>query len=128
MPGVKYYWGLVLLAVGAVACGSKSDPVFVLACATPAEAPGYDAQVKPILEAQCLHCHSEQAEDRHGAPLSINFDDYVYVEAYGDRIISRAAEGSSMPPEAMRQELGTRSLNHRERCVLATWLYNGMMP
>ncbi len=74
------------LAVGfASACG-------MVCSAMAAEAPGFDAQVAPILQKNCLACHSSTA--RMGGLVMESYDSLLKGGAHGPPIVASNADGS----------------------------------
>ncbi len=87
----------------------------LVACEVEEVAPSGDvsyARVAPILEANCVGCHSDPPSN--GAPFSLaSFED---AAPRADRIVARAVEGnpSPMPPSGL-------ALSAADELVLIDW-------
>jgi cytochrome c5 len=74
------------------------------------------------LDRHCLSCHSEyvRLEQRGGATLGVDFNDWSDVVHWSDRILVRAVEEDTMPP--------TGTMTPLERDQLGEWLYCEVFP
>lgn len=78
------------------------------------DTPTYVEDVQPILEANCVRCHTEPPQN--GAPFSLEtYDDAL---AHADRIVVRAVDEETMP-------LGGPPLSETDQETLATWFEQG---
>jgi hypothetical protein len=97
------------------ACGSDDT-------GTDADAVTYYRDVKPIVDAKCVGCHSPEGI----APFSLQtFDD---VQSHGALLVA-AVESGIMPPWPPNDEcndyLGDRSLSAEHKATLRAWLDGG---
>jgi cytochrome c5 len=76
-----------------------------------------------LLDRHCNSCHSEDVrqDQRGGAPIGVDFDDWDLVLAWAERINARAVVDTSMPPSG-----GT--LLKYERDQLAEWMRCEVLP
>jgi len=101
------------------ACGDKKDAVQVSDSSDsgkPANSSiSYTDDIKPLLEANCLRCHSENkmGGDRNGAKIGVNFDTYSLAVANAKRANTRIQNGS-MPPGG--------GISAEERQLFQLWL------
>lgn len=97
--------------------GDKQDPVFV--SDGDVGAVNFISDVQPILETNCLRCHSisKSGGERNGAPLTVNFDTYENVVNLADRANARIQSGT-MPPGS--------GLPDTDRVVFSDWVTSGM--
>lgn len=77
---------LVVLAIG---CGTICSSFY---SARAAETPGFDAQVAPILQKNCLACHSSTA--KMGGLVMESYDSLIKGGAHGPPIVAGNADGS----------------------------------
>lgn len=106
----------VLLVAG---CGDKADP---LGAPMPGNGNGglttYATDVKPILDQNCIRCHStgNTGAERNGAPPDVNFNTYELAVANSERANIRIQAGT-MPP--------TGGLETAERATFQQWINDG---
>jgi hypothetical protein len=96
-------------------------------CETSAEAPTFEATVRPILKAHCFRCHGEEAKPRGGLDLRwvramvAGGDSGPAVEPRrrDESLIWERVEADEMPP-------GDKKLSAREKAALAAWIDAGV--
>ena len=100
---IKFLTLVLLLLVGFVGCGDKSDPVGPVENDVVTGTITYTQHVKPIFDDHCVRCHGAavQGAERNGAPSSVNLDTYVSAAANAERAEARIISGT-MPPEGSR--------------------------
>ncbi len=87
--------------------------------------PIYDGDngiLEKIIRPKCLMCHSSQlsGEDaRTFAPEGVNFDTFEETKPHGDKIIRRAVESMTMPPNPARR------LDDDEKQAMKNWMAMG---
>jgi hypothetical protein len=101
------------------ACGDKQDPVHVFD-GDGSEVVTYSSDIKPLLENNCLRCHSVSVSgsDRNGAPVDINFDTYDDIYSHAD-IANQRIQSGTMPP--------TGSLSDQEKALFQQWIADGKL-
>lgn len=103
--------GAILTASGWVACGSAEviDPC--------AGSPTYTNDIRPIVEARCLSCHSSALAGaaRNGAPAGLDFDSFDSTEPNLATFADAITSGREPPPES---GLAT---TEAERDVVQAW-------
>src|SRR4051812_14781145 len=93
---------------------------------TSAEAPTFEATVRPILKAHCFQCHGEEAKPKGGLDLRLvramvaGGDSGPAVEPgrRGESLVWERVEADEMPP-------GDKKLSAREKAALAAWIDAG---
>jgi mono/diheme cytochrome c family protein len=93
---------------------------------TSAEAPTFEATVRPILKAHCFQCHGEEAKPKGGLDLRLvramvaGGDSGPAVEPgrRNESLIWERVEANEMPP-------GDKKLSAREKAALAAWIDAG---
>ncbi|MBW7996127.1 MAG: hypothetical protein FVQ81_06050 [Candidatus Glassbacteria bacterium] len=112
----------LLISMTLAGCGDKIDPLI----APPSNggnggmtAPTYAQDIKPILDQNCVICHStaNSGAQRNGAPLSVNFDTYDLAVANSGRASIRIQAGT-MPP--------TGALDFELVALFLEWISEGM--
>jgi uncharacterized membrane protein len=99
---------LLVLALGAAACGSDLDPTCASSDLT------YETFGAPFVTSWCRGCHSRDQTMRQQAPEDVNFDTHADAVQLADAIRALAGVGRAMPPA------GGPSLD--ERALLVVWL------
>jgi len=105
----------LLLALVAMACGDKLDPGGDPSACTDKIRVTYQSHIKKFFQRHCLYCHSLDATNRNGAPITVNFD--TYADALP--VAARAAEyvrAETMPPS-----IAPSFPDAEERCQFDTW-------
>jgi hypothetical protein len=96
--------GFLLSGLMVSSCGDKIDPVNPTRnCGT--EVTGYAQHVKPLLDRECLSCHTSQS------PV---FTDYSTTKNHAQKIFSEMANGT-MPPSG-------EDPTEAEVCTVSRWI------
>lgn len=116
---------ILLLAGGLPACDDhvlgKAAPIGATCLRDPPLT--YENFGRALLDRHCNSCHSQDVrqDQRGGAPLGVNFDEWEMVLDWAERIEVVAVEDSTMPPSG-----GT--LLAEERARLAEWMRCEVLP
>ncbi len=107
--------------------------VMVIACGTicgamAAETPGFDAQIAPILQKNCLACHSSTG--RMGGLVMENYDSLIKGGTHGPPIIPGNADGSRIiqmleGKVAPRMPFGADPLPAADIAAIKAWINAG---
>ena len=97
-------------------------------CAMAAETPGFDAQIAPILQKNCLACHSSTA--RMGGLVMENYDSLIKGGAHGAPIVPGNADGSRIiqmleGKTAPRMPFGADPLPAADIAAIKAWINAG---
>lgn len=109
-------WGLYTM--GSEGCGGDSS-------ARPCrDAPTYANDVRPLTEASCLGCHSEQLSGiaRRGAPETLNYDSFELIEPHRQAFANAFTSGIMPPPDS------GLTVNSLERDIVSSWRRCGFLP
>ncbi len=112
---------LRLLVVFGIACGTLSG-------AMAAETPGFDAQIAPILQKNCLACHSSSG--RMGGLVMENYDSLIKGGTHGTPIVPGNADGSRIIQMlegkiAPRMPFGADPLPAADIAAIKAWINAG---
>ena len=91
---------LALLLAVSSACADQGAPPTGAACPT-ANAPTYQGFGKAFMTTYCVGCHSQSAQDRHGAPRGLNFDNEEEVRRHAVLIDGVAGAGPNATNTSM---------------------------
>ena len=118
--------GLSLFLV-VTGCGDKIDPLTVFE-EPPDDGNGetevpvtYTTDIKAILDANCLGCHSitRGGPDRNGAPVGVDFDTFNDAVSLAERANLRIQSGT-MPPDGV-------GLTNAASRLFQTWIEDGLL-
>src|SRR3984957_12120811 len=107
--------------------------VFVIACGTicgakAAETPSFDSQIAPILQKNCLACHSSSG--RMGGLVMESYDTLIKGGAHGPPIVPGNADGSRIIQMlerkiAPRMPFGADPLPPADIAAIKAWINAG---
>ncbi len=83
------------------------------------EAPTYTNDIRNIVDARCLSCHSEMllGTMRNGAPDMINFDSYEIGMPHFEAMVREVVAGREPPSSEMMMN----ALSQEERTLISDW-------
>lgn len=123
---------IVLVGLGALACGPSRPPIPDAAALAPTGSTcppdsslTYESFGHAFFDAYCQTCHASSVRGgaRQGAPRSHTYDDRASIVAAIEEIDLRAAAGPSAVNEDMPRSYPVPTLRERER--LGEWLACG---
>jgi uncharacterized membrane protein len=103
------------LSFSLAACGDDGGDGNVSDCTTSTLT--YANFGSAYMTSYCLGCHSTNASNRQGAPISVNFDTLEQVQNQASRVDARSGAGSSMPPVSF-----SSIPSGSERTMLSEWI------
>lgn len=113
---------LMMAATVGVMAMSACGAAVTFDCASVGNAT-YTQDVKPVLDAHCIKCHSTEKTNffaRQRAPDGVDFNTYAAAKAHAKEGADEVESGS-MPPAESRD-----TLTKEQACVLRGWIKNGL--
>lgn len=105
---------LLTLALTGCADAEKGDTAEVDPFCVDAPVTTWDNFGAGFVQRECQTCHSLTSSNRNGAPTEVNFDDAQSVWDWSERVMARAIEGETMPPQG--------GVHEDDRARLEIWL------